>query len=129
MIRITIHTQGVSITAPKDRAIRAQINRSLQRFDNYVRAVDVHIKDINGPRGGQDMSVLMRVQLRGMLELAASARRSNLLAATSSANNRVRRQVKRAIRRQQSFDRMDAGRNAIYRQLRSDTASRDLSNG
>ena len=109
MIQTVIHTQGIELSRSAERIIREQIHRSLRRFGDYVRFVSVHIKDINGPRGGRDTSVTIRTRLRGRIELAASARRSRLLAASSAAARRTRRQVKRSIRRQQSFNRPQFG--------------------
>lgn len=106
MIQTVIHSQGIDISRHNERVIRNQIHRALGRFSTHVRMVSVHIKDVNGPRGGPDTSVIVRTRLRGRVELSASARRSRLLAASSSAVQRTRRQVKRAIRRQQSFSRM-----------------------
>ena len=109
MIQTVIHSQGVDVSRHSERIIRNQVQRALNRFRSHVRLVSIHIKDVNGPRGGADTSVIVRTRMRGKIELSANARRSRLLAASSSAIRRTRRQVKRAIRRQQSFDRMTFG--------------------
>ena len=109
MIQTVIHSQAVEISPHSERVIRDQIQRALGRFSPQVRAVSVHVKDVNGPRGGPDTSVIVRTRLRGRIELSASACRTQLLAASSSAIKRARRQVKRAIRRKQSFERLSFG--------------------
>ena len=106
MIQIVIHSQGIDLSRSKERMIRHQVQHTLNRFSTQVRLVSLHIKDVNGPKGGSDISVVVRTRLRGKVELAASAQRAEVLAATSSAIRKTRRQVKRTIRRQQSFERL-----------------------
>ena len=113
MIQTVIHSQGVDVSRHAERIIRNQVQRALNRFGSHVRIVSVHIKDVNGPKGGADISVIIRTRLRGRVELSANARRSRLLAASSAAIKRTRRQVKRSIRRQQSFERLTFGAHAV----------------
>ena len=75
MVQTVIHSQGIDLGRTQERAIQNQLQRALGRFRMHVRLVDVHIKDINGPKGGPDISVVVRTRLRGRIELAASARR------------------------------------------------------
>lgn len=110
MFQTVIHTQGLSLSGNTESVIRRQIEQRLHRFSDHVRFVSIHIKDINGPRGGTDRSVVIRVRLRGRTELAASACRSRVLAATDAASRKTKRQVKRAIQRQKNFERLNLGR-------------------
>jgi hypothetical protein len=47
---------------------RDQLSAALNRFSDGIIFVDVYMKDTNGPRGGADKQVLIRVRLRNLRE-------------------------------------------------------------
>ncbi len=104
-MNINIHAPNIHLDASEQGKVRDQIKRALSGFADRVRAIDVYIKDVNGPRGGNDKSVVIHVRLTGRTVLASSSLKSKLLAASAAAANKIRRRVKSALRRQRRFER------------------------
>ena len=90
-----LHTQGFDLTPAIEAHVRDQLRFHLANFESHIVAVDVFLRDINGPKGGPDKKVLIRAQLASRITITVERTRSDLYAAVTSAA----RQTKRAIRR------------------------------
>ena len=69
-MNITTRAQGFEMTPAIDQFTRTRLRAALARIDEGVIAIDVFLKDTNGPRGGIDKQVLMRVRLRNRQQIA-----------------------------------------------------------
>lgn len=98
-MNITTRAQDFEMSAAIDRFVRDQVHSTLDRAGVDITAVDVFMKDINGPKGGVDKKVLFRVQLRGGQVIALEAEHDNLYAAIKRGAKRTRRAVGRQIRK------------------------------
>ncbi|NNC65427.1 MAG: hypothetical protein HKN84_11625, partial [Gammaproteobacteria bacterium] len=87
-MNITTSTQDFESTEAIDGFLRRQLQDSLQRFSEGVISIDVFMKDTNGPRGGADKQVLIRVQMRNRQQLALETTHENLYAAIKSGIKR-----------------------------------------
>lgn len=104
-MELNIRTQGVSLTPKIEEHVRAQLQAALRSYADRVTAVDVYLKDVNGPKGGDDKNVVIRTRLRGRSQVAVTELRSDLFSAIGAAARRTKRWVKRAIHKQQRFER------------------------
>lgn len=104
-MNLNVHTQGIALTRKIDGEVRARLTAALRRYTDRVIGVDVYLKDINGPKGGNDKSVVVKAQLRGRLQVAVTVLRADLFSAIGVAARRVQRQAKRATRKQRGFER------------------------
>lgn len=104
-MELNIHTQGVPLTPKIEDHVRAQVTAALRSYADRVTAVDVYLKDVNGPKGGNDKNVLIRTRLRGRSQVAVTEQRDDLFSTIAAAARRTKRWVKRAIRKQQRFER------------------------
>ena len=104
-MELNIHTQGVSLTSRVEEHVRTQVTAALRSHADRVITVDVHLKDVNGPKGGDDKNVLIRTRLRGRSQVAVTERRDDLFSAVTAASRRTKRWVKRAVHKQQRFER------------------------
>lgn len=101
MMDININAQGLAMGPAEKLRIRLQLEHSLRRFASRIRAVDLYLKDINGPRNGKDKNVIMRIRLTSGRVFAVRALRSQILSATRLATKLAKRRIKKAIRMQQ----------------------------
>ena len=123
-MNITTRAQDFETTNAIDRFVREQVRASLQRFGEEIMAVDVFMKDTNGPKGGVDKQALIRVQLRNRQVIALQTAHENLYAAIKKGSKRTRQAVRRHLRKsrrvkkQRMRDRLDDGgvdaRNFLY---------------
>ena len=109
MTNVTVNAQGLELSGKQIAKIGDTIARALQRFPDQVGNVTVYVRDINGPRGGHDISVVVRARMRGRMELTVSALRPSLGAALLVAARKTRRRVKRQVNRLRRFERSSIG--------------------
>ena len=90
-------------------AIRLFAHRSLETLirghaDELMHA-DVFLEDVNGPKGGEDMAVRVRVQLRGGRTVTVRESRADLYAAITVAARRATFTVRRTLGEGRRIDR------------------------
>jgi putative sigma-54 modulation protein len=102
-INVTAH--GLSIDGDTDSFVRKQVRSALQRFDDQVFLVDACLKDINGPKGGIDKQVLVRVRLRSGHVVTTEVARARLRAAIVVSLRKARRAVRRNLEKSQQRHR------------------------
>ena len=100
-MNIRISAQGLRLEAATDVFVREQICSALQRFEEQVVSVDAFLKDINGPKGGIDKQVLIRIRLRNRQVIATEITRANLRAAVVVVTRKARRAVRRSVKKTQ----------------------------
>jgi hypothetical protein len=69
---IQIHTDNqIDSDNERDTRLEEQIRQRLARFEDRVTHVEVHVSDINGPRGGNaDLRASLEARMNGMQPLA-----------------------------------------------------------
>ncbi len=98
-MNINSSAQGFEMTPAIDSFLRRQLSTSLQRFDEHVVAIDVYLKDTNGPKGGIDKHVLIRVRLRNRHKVVLETVHDDLYAAITLGARKIKRAVRRRLRR------------------------------
>ena len=109
-MNIHLHTQGFSLTPAINGHVDNRVSSALHPFAENVTRVDVYLKDLNGPKGGDDMVALIRVRLRNRSVIAVETVRSDLYAAVAEAALRLKRAVRRAIRKHYRIDKHEIRR-------------------
>ena len=104
-MNITISAQGFELSRAIDQYVRARLQSALARIDEDVVAIDVHMKDTNGPRGGVDKQVLIRVRLRNRQQIALLTTHEDMYAAIGKGVKRTKRAVRRQTRKLRRFAR------------------------
>ena len=71
---IQIHTDNqVDSDAERDARIEEQIRQRLARFEGRITDVEVHVSDINGPRGGaSDLRCTLEARVNGVPPVAVA---------------------------------------------------------
>lgn len=98
-MNITTQSQGFETTHAIDGFARDSLYSALRQFSDSVVSVDVHMKDTNGPKGGVDKCVVIRVRLPNRQAVTLETRHKNLYAALRAGSKRVRRAVRRHLRK------------------------------
>ncbi len=104
-MNITARAQGFDLSQSIDAFVREELRLALQRFSGDILSVDVFLKDTNGPKGGVDKQVLVRIRLRNGQLLAMSTTREDLYAAIKVAVKRSKRVVRRTLRKSRRIER------------------------
>jgi predicted component of type VI protein secretion system len=71
---IQIHTDNqIDSDAERDARIEEQIRQRLARFEGRITDVEVHVSDINGPRGGAaDLRCTLEARVNGVAPVAVA---------------------------------------------------------
>ena len=104
-MQITIRTQGFELSKAIEAFARNRLYAALQRLSVNVVSIDVFAKDINGPKGGLDKEVLIRVQLPNRQILTVDTIHENLYAAIEKGAKRTKRAVRRHLRKARHIER------------------------
>ena len=105
LMNITTRAQSFEMSQAIDEFAREQMRIALQRLSDDVVAVDVFMKDINGPKGGIDKQALIRVRLRNRQVIALETAHENLYAAIKKGIKRTKRAVRRHLRKSQRIQK------------------------
>ena len=104
-MNITTRAQDFELTPAIDRFVRDHLQSALSRIDEDIVAIDVFMKDANGPRGGVDKQVLIRVRLRNRHQLALVTTHEDMYAAIMKGIKRAKRAVRRQVRKSRRFEK------------------------
>ena len=71
---IQINTDNqVESDAERDAAIEEQIRQRLARFEGRITDIEIHVSDINGPRGGaSDLRCTLEARVNGVPPVAVA---------------------------------------------------------
>ncbi|TWT46322.1 Sigma 54 modulation protein / S30EA ribosomal protein [Phycisphaerae bacterium RAS1] len=60
---ITVHNHDVHLTPELRTHIDERLAHALDRFDSHIHSLHVKLRDLNGPKGGEDMQCQIAVKL------------------------------------------------------------------
>lgn len=106
-MQMTIQTQGFPMSSSVYRRARGQLERALGSFRESIVDLDVFLKDVNGPKGGFDKAVVVRVNLTTQQSVTVETVSSNLHAAIILSARRAKRSVRRAIEKRRRVARQE----------------------
>ena len=109
-MNVRIQTQGFTLTPAIAAWTHDRLSRSLQRFSEEITSVDVYLKDINGPKGGEDKQALVRVQLRSGSPVFVETPHADMYAAIDLSARRTQRTVRRLLKKKIRLARGDSRR-------------------
>ena len=104
-MNINTRAQDFELTRAIDQFARDQLRAALARIDEDIVAVDIYMKDANGPRGGVDKQVLIRVRLRNRQQIALVTMHEDMYAAIMKGIKRTKRAVRRQMRKSRHFEK------------------------
>ncbi len=98
-MRIEIQARGFALT----QGLRAHVERRLQfalnRFQDRLGRINVHLSDVNGPRGGVDKLCQLRLCVQGLPQIVVRDTEADLYIAVDRATERAGRLLRSQLRR------------------------------
>lgn len=76
-----------------DEWVQKEVEKAMGRFADRITRVEVHIRDVNGPKVGTDKQCAMEARLAGLDPMAVTADGENIGAAVISAAGKLHRKV------------------------------------
>ena len=104
-MNININSPDFTITEALDDFIHKSASRSLEPVKDNLHQVHVHLRDINGPRGGRDKECTVEISMHGMSPVLVKKRSSDAYSAIRKSFGRAARTSLRHIKRAHFKDR------------------------
>lgn len=89
-MRVEFYGNGIPMTNAIFRWTHDRLLGALRRHEPHVVRVEVRLRDLNGPRGGDDKECGLIVHLRGRSIVTVKDHQSDLYAAISNAAGRLK---------------------------------------
>lgn len=102
-MKITIRTRHLELTSELREQLHRRMLFALGRLAPAIRAVDVTMVDVNGPKGGDDKHCRIRVRGHAMGTIVVEHLGADTLATLAVAADRTEQAVVRALARRRMF--------------------------
>lgn len=108
-MQIQINAGDVQHSDAIDEWIEEEVRNAMELFENQVTRVEVHLRNLNGPKHGVDKRCTMEARLAGLDPLAVEADSADLYQAVHLAAGKLARAVKHKVeRRKEHIQKRDA---------------------
>ena len=105
-MNIIVQAKNVELDGRSKRFLVEQVTAALDRFEDRIAALDVFVADENGPKGGMDKSVVIRVRLTSGHLLTTETTRSEFRAAFVAGIKKTKRTVRRSIKKSGKLEKV-----------------------
>jgi hypothetical protein len=96
---IDIQASGLGLSAQTRTFVERKLRQGFARFGNRIEQVSAHFADINGPRGGIDKRLIMRVRIGRGQETVVETRDADFYTLLDRTVQRGKRNVALLIQR------------------------------
>lgn len=98
-MQIQFNTNEGPLAADARVFAESELTHRLGRFESHISRVEVHLRDINGNKGGIDHECKVEVRLKGRDPLTVDATAVDGIEAVRSAVGKAQRAVDRVLAR------------------------------
>lgn len=102
-MKLTVRTRHLELSPETSAEIRQRLYTAFARISPWIRAVDVTVADINGPKGGADKQCRLRIRGRSIPTIVVEHLGTDTLATISTTASRAEQAVLRKVARQRVF--------------------------
>lgn len=96
-MQTVIHSSDFALTSALDSFIKQQAGKSMRACADRVERLIIRLKDINGPKGGQDKECCVEVKLANHAPIVVSKRSSDAYSSIRKALGRASRTTLRRL--------------------------------
>ena len=104
-MRIKIIDNNELLNSQSLERLSNRIESTFSKFGDVIKSVEISAEDINGPKGGIDKQVRIKIDLKRMKDVFVSAESSSVSKAISQTVNRAERAVARSIQKRHYIHR------------------------
>jgi ribosomal subunit interface protein len=98
-MQIDVRSRGFRVSAGISAHLERRLGFALDRFGDRIARIAVRLGDENGPRGGEDKSCRLTIELRGSGTVRVNVVDRDLYAAIDRAAHRAQRALARLVER------------------------------
>ena len=105
---IDIQVQHFSLTEAMESYIKQKLEPIQTHYGDRILSINVHLSDINGPKGGVNKQCLIHIDLQKLPTVVVEDTKDNLYSAVDNCCQRAERAVRKSLERQQTLARKPA---------------------
>ncbi len=100
-MQVQVHTDNhIHGSAELSSRVEDEVSGTLERFGEQITRVEVHLNDVNGPKGGEDdLRCMMEARLAGHQPIAVTHRAAALDEAITGAVEKLERSLDHTLGR------------------------------
>lgn len=102
-MKLDIRTRHLALTPQAREEMERRITTALARISPWIRAVVVKITDVNGPKGGPDKQVHLRIRGRSIPSIVVEHLGTDTFATVGLAVERAVQAIVRKMARRRGF--------------------------
>jgi|MudIll2142460700_1097286.scaffolds.fasta_scaffold07786_2 hypothetical protein len=102
-MKLSIRTRHLSLSPETQTELRQRVVVAFARISPWVRAVDITVADINGPKGGADKQCRLRVRGRSIPDIVVEHVGCDTIATVALAVERAGQALVRKMARRRGF--------------------------
>ena len=102
---IDIQVQNFSLTSAMETHIKQKLESMHHNFGDRILSTQVHLSDVNGPKGGVNKKCLIHVELLKLPAVIVEDTEENLYSAIDNSCHSAERAVRKSLDRQQTLAR------------------------
>jgi ribosome-associated translation inhibitor RaiA len=99
-MNIQIHAVHVGSVADLEPRVRADVQHALRGLEDRITSVTVHMRDVNGGKGGNDKHVTVEAHLSGLPALAVTSEEADMAIALNNAITKLAHAARHKIGKQ-----------------------------
>jgi putative sigma-54 modulation protein len=101
-MKVNVRGVHLTLTDALKRHVDKHLIEPLERFfDSEAAEIEIHLRDINGPKGGKDKECSVTVRMPRGASIHVSEVSEDIYKSVDLARDRVERSTKRAVERSQ----------------------------
>lgn len=81
--------EGIKLSEALDRFVRSKLAKVERRFGNRLTRIEIYLKDVNGPKGGNDKVCTVEARAAGIRPLAVEGQAADLYDAIQGAADKL----------------------------------------
>jgi len=101
-MQTVIHSNDFALTGALDSFIRSHTRKSMRVCSDQIQRVVIRLKDINGPKGGDDKECSVEVQVANFSPIVVRKRSSDAYASIRTALGQASRTTLRQLGKRHS---------------------------
>lgn len=112
-MNVTLDTRDVELPPHSGKGLSERFKKAFDRLDDAVRHVHVCLKDVNGPRGGEDKVCQLQLHLVDGDQIIVRTQSSRLTKAIGDGLRKAKTTLTRHTRRKRDRRRVSLAREAL----------------
>lgn len=102
-MRLIVKSNNLDVQDLHRETVQQRVNSVFNRTNQAIQSITVSMSDINGPKGGPDKQVKVKLKSDNLPSIVVVDKKSNWIAAVNSALSRANNSFMRKVKRRNQF--------------------------